>query len=58
MAKFARIDVLNAIYVLGTVPVFYHRNVYVVKEVVNACGEGGARENAWGFEIPDRTSPS
>ena len=43
MAKFARIDVLNAIYELGLVPVFYHRNVEVVKEVVNACAEGGAR---------------
>ena len=43
MARFARIDVLNVMYELGLVPVFYNRDIDVAKEVVNACADGGAR---------------
>ena len=42
MARFARMDVLNVMYDLGLVPVFYNRDIDIVKNVVNACAEGGA----------------
>ena len=43
MAKFARIEVINSIYDLGLVPVFYHKNLEMAKKIVNACADGGAR---------------
>jgi len=43
MARFKRLDVLNAIVETGLVPVFYHGDVQVAKHVVQACAEGGAR---------------
>jgi 2-dehydro-3-deoxyphosphogluconate aldolase/(4S)-4-hydroxy-2-oxoglutarate aldolase len=43
MARFSRLEVLNAIIDTGLVPVFYHADVEVAKKVVKACAEGGAR---------------
>lgn len=43
MARFSRLDVLNAIVDLGIVPVFYEADLEVAKNVVKACADGGAR---------------
>jgi 2-dehydro-3-deoxyphosphogluconate aldolase/(4S)-4-hydroxy-2-oxoglutarate aldolase len=43
VARFTRLEVLNAIVETGLVPVFYHRDVEVAKKVVAACAAGGAR---------------
>ena len=43
MARFSRMQVLNAIFDLGLVPVFYHADVETACRVVGACAEGGAR---------------
>jgi 2-dehydro-3-deoxyphosphogluconate aldolase/(4S)-4-hydroxy-2-oxoglutarate aldolase len=43
MARFRRLEVLNTIINLGLVPVFYHADVEVAKNVVKACTAGGAR---------------
>jgi 2-dehydro-3-deoxyphosphogluconate aldolase/(4S)-4-hydroxy-2-oxoglutarate aldolase len=43
MARFTRMQVLNAMLDSGLVPVFYHADVEVAKKVVEACAAGGAR---------------
>jgi len=43
MARFQRLNVLNAMVKDGLVPVFYHRDVETAKQVVEACMKGGAR---------------
>lgn len=43
MARFGRLEVLNAMVELGLVPVFYHGNVDVAIKIVEACATGGAR---------------
>lgn len=43
MARFSRLEVLNAIVETGLVPVFYHKDVEVAKKIVAACAAGGAR---------------
>lgn len=43
MARFSRLDVLNEIIRIGVVPVFYHPDLEVAKQVVAACAAGGAR---------------
>jgi len=43
MAHFSRIEVLNEIYRLGIVPVFYNVNIETAKKVIDACVDGGAR---------------
>lgn len=50
MARFKRLDTLNTIIDNGIVPLFYHKDVEVVKQVVKACFEGGARS----FEFTNR----
>lgn len=55
MARIDRLTVLNAVVESGLVPVFYNRDVEVVKQIVTACARGGARlveftnrgERAW-----------
>jgi 2-dehydro-3-deoxyphosphogluconate aldolase/(4S)-4-hydroxy-2-oxoglutarate aldolase len=42
MARFSRLEVLNTIVDTGLVPVFYHADVEVAKNVVKACAAGGA----------------
>ncbi|MFV0269020.1 MAG: bifunctional 4-hydroxy-2-oxoglutarate aldolase/2-dehydro-3-deoxy-phosphogluconate aldolase [Draconibacterium sp.] len=43
MARFSRIDVALTMKETGMVPVFYHKDVEVCKQVVKACYEGGVR---------------
>src|SRR5512135_1334009 len=43
MARHRRMDVLNAMYSTGVVPVFYHPDAEVVTSVARACARGGAR---------------
>jgi len=43
MAKFTRLQVLNAIHDTGLVPVFYNKDVEVAKQIVAACAAGGAK---------------
>lgn len=50
MAKFNKIQVLNAMASTGMVPVFYHKDVEVAKNVVRACYDGGVRA----FEFTNR----
>ena len=50
MAKFDKIAVLNKIGQTGMVPVFYHKDAEVAKQVVKACYDGGVRA----FEFTNR----
>jgi 2-dehydro-3-deoxyphosphogluconate aldolase/(4S)-4-hydroxy-2-oxoglutarate aldolase len=43
MARFTRLEVLNTMIDLGLIPVFYHKDVEVAKQIVTACTAGGAR---------------
>jgi 2-dehydro-3-deoxyphosphogluconate aldolase / (4S)-4-hydroxy-2-oxoglutarate aldolase len=43
MARYSRLEVLNAMHEIGIVVVFYHPDLEVVKNVATACAEGGAR---------------
>ena len=43
MARFRRLEVLQAILSGGLVPVFYHRDIKVALEVARACAAGGCR---------------
>jgi len=43
MARFKRLDVLNAMMASGLVPVFYHGEAETAKKVAKAVAEGGAR---------------
>ena len=50
MARFSRIDVALKMRETGMVPVFYHENIELCKEVVKACYKGGVRV----FEFTNR----
>ena len=43
MARFSRIEVINAMYDLGLVPVFHNDDLEKSKKIVDACADGGAR---------------
>ena len=43
MAQFTRIEVANTMRETGLVPLFYHPDLEVAKQVLKACYEGGAR---------------
>ena len=43
MAQHDRFTVLNAMFDVGVVPVFYHKDPATTISVVEACAEGGAR---------------
>jgi 2-dehydro-3-deoxyphosphogluconate aldolase/(4S)-4-hydroxy-2-oxoglutarate aldolase len=43
MARFKRLDTLVLMKEIGMVPVFYHPDYEVAREVVYACADGGAR---------------
>jgi 2-dehydro-3-deoxyphosphogluconate aldolase / (4S)-4-hydroxy-2-oxoglutarate aldolase len=43
MARHSRLDVLNEIRRTGLVPVFYHPDFEIAKNIVKACSQGGAR---------------
>ena len=50
MAKFDKIAVLAKMGETGVVPVFYHKDAEVAKQVVKACYDGGIRA----FEFTNR----
>ncbi|MGL4292359.1 MAG: bifunctional 4-hydroxy-2-oxoglutarate aldolase/2-dehydro-3-deoxy-phosphogluconate aldolase [Bacteroidales bacterium] len=50
MAIFSKIQTINAMQATGMVPVFYHKDAEVAKQVVKACYEGGVRA----FEFTNR----
>lgn len=50
MAKFSRLKVYQTIEETGIVPVFYHKDFEVAKQVVKACYDGGIRV----FEFTNR----
>ena len=43
MARFTRVDVYQALYASGLVPLFYNPDIEVSKQVAKACLDGGAR---------------
>jgi 2-dehydro-3-deoxyphosphogluconate aldolase/(4S)-4-hydroxy-2-oxoglutarate aldolase len=43
MAQFSKMQVIAAAKETGMVPVFYHKDVEVAKQVIKACYEGGVR---------------
>jgi len=43
MARFKRLEVLNAMVETGLMPVFYNPDIELAKKIVNACADGGAR---------------
>lgn len=43
MARFTRLQVLNAILDSGLVPVFYHADLEVAKKIAAACAAGGSQ---------------
>jgi 2-dehydro-3-deoxyphosphogluconate aldolase/(4S)-4-hydroxy-2-oxoglutarate aldolase len=50
MARFDRLTVLNTMLSTGLIPVFYHSDLSVARQVVTACAEGGVRV----FEFTNR----
>ena len=50
MARFKRIEVYNALLSTGIVPLYYNADAEIVKKVMKACYEGGARV----FEFTNR----
>lgn len=50
MARFSKIEVIAAMRETGMVPVFYHKDIEVAKNVVKACYDGGVRV----FEFTNR----
>ena len=43
MARFKRLEVLNAMVQTGVVPVFYHGDAETAVSIVRACADGGAK---------------
>ena len=43
MASFSRIEVISTMEATGLVPLFYHSDVTIAKDVLKACYDGGAR---------------
>ncbi len=50
MARFTRIEVATEMYNTGIVPVFYHPDINLCKQVLKACYDGGIRV----FEFTNR----
>jgi hypothetical protein len=43
MGRYRRFEVINAIYDLGLIPVFFNENLETAKNIVKACANAGAR---------------
>lgn len=43
MARFSKLDVLQMVNAQGMMPLFYHPDLAIGKQVIKACYEGGAR---------------
>ena len=50
MARFNKIQVMTAMKETGMVPVFFHSNIDICKNVIKACYDGGVRV----FEFTNR----
>jgi len=50
MAKYNKIQVISTMKETGMVPVFYHKDIEIAKNVIKACYEGGVRA----FEFTNR----
>jgi 2-dehydro-3-deoxyphosphogluconate aldolase / (4S)-4-hydroxy-2-oxoglutarate aldolase len=50
MARFKRLDVIIMMYEAGIVPVFYHKDADICRNVIKSCFEGGIRV----FEFTNR----
>jgi 2-dehydro-3-deoxyphosphogluconate aldolase/(4S)-4-hydroxy-2-oxoglutarate aldolase len=50
MARFNKLQVLGAMLDTGMIPVYYHKDVEIAKQVVKACYNGGVRA----FEFTNR----
>ena len=50
MARFKRIEVINKILETGIVPIFYHKDPDICRNVIKACYQGGIRV----FEFTNR----
>lgn len=50
MAKYTKLETLQAMKETGMVPVFYHKDIEVAKHVLEACYDGGVRA----FEFTNR----
>ena len=48
--RFSKVEVLQAMKATGLVPVFYHKDIEIAKNIVKACYEGGIRA----FEFTNR----
>ena len=42
MARFSKLETINAIDRIGLIPVFYNADIETAKKIVKACAEGGA----------------
>ena len=49
MAQYSRVQVINQMEESGMVPLFYHEDSTVAKDILKACYDGGARGGA--FEV-------
>jgi 2-dehydro-3-deoxyphosphogluconate aldolase/(4S)-4-hydroxy-2-oxoglutarate aldolase len=47
MARFRRLEVLNAFGQVGLIPLFYHPQLETAKKIALACAKGGARVIEW-----------
>ena len=43
MAQYSRVQVINQMEESGMVPLFYHEDSIVAKDILKACYDGGAR---------------
>ena len=43
MARFSKMQVLDAMISTGMVPVYYNKDIETAKQVLKACYEGGVR---------------
>ena len=43
MTQNSKIEILNLMREMGMVPLFYHSDISVAKQVLQACYDGGAR---------------
>ncbi len=43
MAKYSRLEVINTMINTGLIPLFYHEDINLSKQILKACYDGGAR---------------
>ena len=55
MARFNKLQVLNAMISTGMVPVYYNKDVETAKQVLKACYDGGVRAFEFTTVVISRT---